>query len=193
MKYAVSVSALFLLIGGLAAISRYDYDDITQSQLRREQSSEDTNTDRRLLLDPRTVNTKPKSPMPFRLPERARTWCSPPDEPPFPRSTCHDFDVINEVEMGGGLTNALKMVLLGAIRSLEEQKCFCIREDRSHLVLRKDPKNSIGPSFINRYFEPIGLPADNPQVLNAQREGRIHRKDFVSETWSDPLRRTAVT
>jgi hypothetical protein len=192
MKLAVSVSALFLLIGGLAAIDRC-YRALPLSQLRRHQLGDDAHTDRRLLLDPRTIDTKPKDPMPFRLPERARTWCSPPAEPRLPQGVCTDFDVINEVEMGGGLTNALKVVLLGAIRSYEEKKCFYIKEDLSHLVLRKDSKNSIGPSFINRYFEPIGLSANNPQVLLAQREGRIEKKDFLRETWTDPLRRIAGT
>jgi hypothetical protein len=178
MKSVFSIARFFLLAACLSFLCGYDQHLSLPGLGHRGLTDFDA-----------SVEMRAESSMPFRLPDRARTWCTPPFENPLPQSVCKDFSVINEVEMGGGLTNALKMVLLGAIRSLEEHKCFYVREDRSHLVLRKDPKNSIGPSFINRYFEPIGLPADNPQVLEAKKEGRIVRKEFIDETWTDPFRR----
>ena len=75
------------------------------------------------------------------------------------------------------MTNALKMILLGAIASYEEGRCFFIDESDSQLVLKNgDQKNSL----IKRYFEPMGLNPNSIIVQKAIFEGRVETKDWTT-------------
>lgn len=84
--------------------------------------------------------------------------------------------MVNSVPLYGGLTNSLKMVLLGTILSFEEDRCFFVDESESELNHRGDGQD-LG-SFIDRYFEPIGLPANSPVVQQAKSNNKIALRDW---------------
>lgn len=108
-----------------------------------------------------------------------------PRYPPLPYDSCPENEVLNVIPLMGGMTNALKMVLLGAIMSFEEGRCFYVDESTAHLNPEKDGKRD---GFIQKYFEPIGLPKDHPYVVKAFAEGRIKRRKWT-EYWNDLDRR----
>lgn len=112
----------------------------------------------------------------YDLPGWANSWCRPPDLPPLPYESCNTTDTINVIKLEGGMTNALKFVLLGTILSFEEGRCLYIDESQSHL------NNNNGESFINRYFEPIGLQRNNKIIQNAYRHNS-HR--IVHRNWRE--------
>lgn len=122
------------------------------------------------------VETLPKTPK-YNLPGSAAEWCSPPILPPLPYNTCSDKSKVNSVPLYGGLTNSLKMVLLGVILSFEEDRCFFVDESESELLTRGDPKESLD-SLINRYFEPIGLPPNSDIVTTAKKSNNIDLRDW---------------
>mmetsp|Transcript_27642 Transcript_27642/g.31562 ORF Transcript_27642/g.31562 Transcript_27642/m.31562 type:complete len:402 (+) Transcript_27642:59-1264(+) len=121
------------------------------------------------------------------LPASAAEWCSPPILPPLPYKECgkkSDSDALMiSVPLYGGLTNALKMVLLGTILSFEQDVCFFVDEANSPLLERDNPNESLD-SIINRYFEPIGLPATDERVVNAKRIGNVKVHDW-KDVWED--------
>lgn len=127
--------------------------------------------------------------MPYALPPYAAEWCLKPNLQPLPYTFCNHSDMINELPLIGGLTNALKMVLLGTILSFEENRCFFIDESKSHLHLRGNSSN-IPESFIDKYFEPIGLSARDAIVAKARAENRIQRRDW-EELWTTTHNRRA--
>lgn len=98
---------------------------------------------------------------PYRLPASAQEWCSPPILPPIDYEKCADRTIVNSIPLYGGLTNSLKIVLLGAILSFEENRCFYVDESLSELLRRTDHSQSLD-SFLNRYLEPIGLQSSSP-------------------------------
>lgn len=114
----------------------------------------------------------------YNLPGSAAEWCSPPILPPLPYEECKDKTKVNSVPLYGGLTNSLKMVLLGAIKSFEEDRCFFVDESGSALGRRDDPTQAID-SIINRYFEPIGVKADSELVQNAKSNKAIAVRDWT--------------
>ena len=122
--------------------------------------------------------------MPYRLPASAADWCMPPKEAPLPYASCQDTSVVNSIPLYGGLTNALKMLLLGTILSFENDQCFFVDESESQLALRNDPNNAFYPtsSFLERYFEPIGIKPDNGLVEEARRTDRVQVRDW-REVW----------
>ena len=129
---------------------------------------------RRRLLE--TTEETPKA-LKFNLPGSAAEWCSPPILPPLPYDTCTDKTVVNLIPLYGGLTNSLKMLLLGVILSFEENRCFFVDESQSELLKRRDPSESLD-SLIDRYFEPIGLPPSSDVVQTAIRNQRIDISDW---------------
>ncbi|KAI2507399.1 hypothetical protein MHU86_7012 [Fragilaria crotonensis] len=129
---------------------------------------------RRRLLG--TTEETPKA-LKFNLPGSAAEWCSPPILPPLPYDTCTDKTVINSLPLYGGLTNSLKMLLLGVILSFEENRCFFVDESQSELLKREDPRESLD-SLINRYFEPIGLPYNSNVVQTAKQNQKIDIRDW---------------
>jgi hypothetical protein len=128
-----------------------------------------------------TLEQKPKA-LKYNLPGSAAEWCSPPILPPLPYDTCTDKSKVNAVPLYGGLTNSLKMVLLGAILSFEEDRCFFVDESESELIHRGDSSESLD-SFINRYFEPIGMSAKSEIVATAQKSNNIDVRDY-KVVWS---------
>jgi hypothetical protein len=165
-----------------------------------------SSTMRRRLLetpDPKSVETKPvpaqkmyptddhpNGPeMSFALPPYAAEWCLKPKLQPLPYIFCNHTDVINQLPLFGGLTNALKMVLLGTILSFEENRCFYIDESKSHLHNRRN-LSDVPDSFIDKYFEPIGLPANDELVLAAKKEKRIQVRGW-EELWKETHNRRA--
>mmetsp|Transcript_39447 Transcript_39447/g.55543 ORF Transcript_39447/g.55543 Transcript_39447/m.55543 type:complete len:289 (+) Transcript_39447:365-1231(+) len=86
----------------------------------------------------------------------------------------------------------LQMMLLDAIKSYEDNQCFFISEDRNHLIVRDDKSQEI-PSFINRYFEPIGLNKTDPIVMKAEKEGRLGELTWKDGWESIDTRRTEGT
>jgi hypothetical protein len=123
----------------------------------------------------------------YNLPGTAAEWCTPPILPPLPYDECIDKSTINSVPLYGGLTNSLKMVLLGTILSFEEGRCFFVDESESELIQRSNPNESLD-SFINRYFEPIGLPANSPIVTKAKENNAISVRDW-KVVWSETRNR----
>ncbi len=116
--------------------------------------------------------------MPFLLPQNAVNWCMPPSFQALDYQKCDLRKPLNRVPTIGGMTNALKFVLLGAIASYEEGRCFYIDETDSPLTLKRGDKNH---SLIKRYFEPIGLNPDSTIVQQALLEGRVETKDWRRE------------
>lgn len=121
--------------------------------------------------------------MSYDLPASASEWCSPPLLPPLPYEDCQKKGTINSVPLYGGLTNSLKIVLLGAILSFEEGKCFFVDESNSELLNRGDASQTLD-SFINRYFEPIGVPADGQLVKRMKKNAKVDVKDWT-QVWAD--------
>jgi hypothetical protein len=147
----------------------------------------------RRLMDPRTVEIKGShsassyllDPFPFALPEQARDWCVETDLGRLPYERCDPNKPLNVIRLIGGMTNAFKGVLLGAILSFEQNRCFYLDESNSHLRLRnKDQGEDPIPSIVNRYFEPIGLQKDHPKVKQAFNDGSYEYQNFVA-LWDD--------
>lgn len=113
------------------------------------------------------------------------SWCSAETNPeygPLPYETCDASGIIYRIPLEGGMTNAIKMVVLGAIRALEEgNRCFFIDETYSHLN-NFDKVNYYHNGFYARYFEKIGLYNEDPRVQLALKEGRIRSLTWV-EVW----------
>ena len=62
-------------------------------------------------------------------------------------------------------------MLLSVIRAYEENRCFYV-EEHSDLISR-DKSAKQFDSFVERYFDPIGLPSDDPIIVQAKDEGRL--------------------
>jgi hypothetical protein len=119
--------------------------------------------------------------LPFNLPEAAANWCMPPSLPPLDYQHCDPRLPVNRLPLIGGLTNALKMILLGVIDSYESGRCFYIDESASHLKIH-EKGSTTSHSILRRYFETIGLHPDNVVVANAISEGRVETKGW-QEVW----------
>jgi len=120
--------------------------------------------------------------MAYELPASAAEWCSPPVLPPLPYDECTKKETLNSIPLYGGLTNSLKIVLLGAILSFEEGICFFVDESNSELLNRGDQSQSLD-SFINRYFEPIGV-QDKELIARMKKNQKVEVKDW-SQVWAD--------
>jgi len=116
----------------------------------------------------------------FNLPPKlVEDWCSAPKSFPLPYRDCKNKDIVNSIPLYGGLTNTLKMLLLGAILSFEEDRCFVIDESTSALPKRVDPANLFNTTFLERYFEPIGLSPSDDIVKEAKE---VQARDW-KESW----------
>ena len=119
--------------------------------------------------------------MPFQLAQNAADWCMPVTLPPIDYNNCDPYKPVNRLPLFGGLTNALKYILLGVIKSFEDDRCFYIDESRSHLRLQLGEEKY---SLLKRYFEPIGLNPDSIIVQKAILEGRTETKDWI-QVWEN--------
>eukprot|EP00551_Chaetoceros_affinis_P014545 CAMPEP_0203703576 /NCGR_PEP_ID=MMETSP0091-20130426/43669_1 /ASSEMBLY_ACC=CAM_ASM_001089 /TAXON_ID=426623 /ORGANISM="Chaetoceros affinis, Strain CCMP159" /LENGTH=389 /DNA_ID=CAMNT_0050578279 /DNA_START=333 /DNA_END=1502 /DNA_ORIENTATION=- len=96
-------------------------------------------------------------------------WCKASEYPPLPYDKCKHKDFLFRFGVYGGLTNALHFLLKGAVWAFEEDICFFVDERgpiQSRLAARDPPQENIDP-FLERYFEPIGLPRNHKMVQKA--------------------------
>jgi len=122
---------------------------------------------------------------PESAPELDNFWCSEPNVDRLPYTNCDANDIIYRIPLFGGMTNAIKLVLLGAIQAFEENRCFFVDEGESHLN-NFDRINYHENGFISHYFERIGISNEDPLVQKALRENRIRSLTW-QEVW-EPLR-----
>jgi hypothetical protein len=151
---------------------------------------------RRLMGDPKTVSLKDALPViasellhaaidvnPSAEPESY--WCSEPKLDPLPYYECNPDDIVYRIPLVGGMTNAIKLVLLGAITAFEENRCFFVDEGEAHLN-NFDRTDYYENGFISHYFERIGISEKDPIVLKAHLEGRTRTLTW-REVW-EPTR-----
>lgn len=119
----------------------------------------------------------------YNLPSSADAWCLPPKEPPLDYTQCNPDGVVNHIPFLAGLTNGLKMLLLGVISSFEDNRCFWVDESRNQLTKRDKPEDHLD-SLLLRYFEPIGLPRNHSIVAKAKQEKRWKRQEW-STVWGN--------
>jgi len=187
---------LALLVGATAVISYYNSTTTTTNDGFGGRTSNKDSTfrgRRRLQEEEQQSQSQQPNQQQYNLPASAAEWCTPPILPPLPYDICKDKSKVNSVPLYGGLTNSLKMVLLGTILSFEEDRCFYVDESASELIHRDGDDNnsnnnnndsSASPlSFINRYFEPIGLPAGGEVVQAAMRSNNVEARDW-KVVWS---------
>mmetsp|Transcript_297 Transcript_297/g.422 ORF Transcript_297/g.422 Transcript_297/m.422 type:complete len:423 (-) Transcript_297:93-1361(-) len=125
-------------------------------------------------FDPRTIAHKEEAAniQAFNLPPGANDWCYPSSLPPLPYHDCDPRGIVNSIPLFGGLTNALKMILLGVIHSYEDHNhCFFINQTGSQLSQHH---------VLENYFEPIGLDVNSKVVQDAIKENRVQER-----TWQD--------
>ena len=118
--------------------------------------------------------------MPYNLPDWAETWCTPPKIPSLPFERCNKEGTVNSIRVFGGLTNALKFILLGSIYSFERDECFFIDESTARMRKRKDTSEQFD-SLLQRYFEPMGLSANSADVQRAKQQDRVHVLHAVND------------
>jgi hypothetical protein len=173
-------------IGSIAVVQQQWQSSSPSSSLRR--------TSRRLDEEQQQVRLVPVQQLKLDaealvLKELTHSLCDIDEDPKFPPlayDNCDPNGVLNVIPLMGGMTNALKMVLLGAIMSFEEGRCFYVDEEEAHLNPLKDGQRE---GFIQKYMQPIGLPKDHPYVVNAFKHGLIHRRTYLDYWISTDKRR----
>eukprot|EP00547_Thalassionema_nitzschioides_P007909 CAMPEP_0194200300 /NCGR_PEP_ID=MMETSP0156-20130528/963_1 /TAXON_ID=33649 /ORGANISM="Thalassionema nitzschioides, Strain L26-B" /LENGTH=405 /DNA_ID=CAMNT_0038925275 /DNA_START=43 /DNA_END=1260 /DNA_ORIENTATION=+ len=133
-----------------------------------------------------------------KLSTAAHSYCDGNDlvDYPLPKyDACPPNSTLNVIPFFGGMTNALKFVVLGGLLSFEENRCFIVSEKDAHL----NPGHKYGKTqdgemgnFVDHFFEQIGLPHDHPFVKERMESGNYKVRDW-QEYWT-PLkeRRTAL-
>ena len=145
-----------------------------------EQRLDSSNRRRLSVLDPKSVLRKPR--VRKLSSQAAQTWCGEEASSlpsPLEYDQCNADDIIYRIPLFGGMTNALKLVLLGAIQSFQEGRCFFVDEAQANLNTF-DRKNYHDNGFIQRYFAKIGLHDQDVRVRKALKENRIR-----SLTWKE--------
>eukprot|EP00956_Cyclotella_meneghiniana_P042356 scaffold248428_cov54-Cyclotella_meneghiniana.AAC.1 len=108
-------------------------------------------------------------------------WCVEPAEPPIPYDRCKFDSIMFRFGVYGGLTNALHFILKGSIWAMQEDVCFYVTgngdQGVSKLAYREAPEETINP-FLERYFEPIGLPKSSDKVQNAAKSGKVFEPNY---------------
>ena len=127
---------------------------------------------------------------PYKLPSYAREWCGKPRYPPLDYHDCSDKSKLSTITMGGGLTNALKFLLLAVTKAFEENRCIYVNEGPWHMRHRHK-KNEQMDSFINRYFEPIGLQKNDTFVKTMVGKGLTEDRGHWKLTWDNRHSRLA--
>lgn len=166
---ALAAAGLLLFAGAFLFVS----DESTSPVLRRSLQAADG-----------SAKVAPKQ---YKLTEQAQTWCQPSVFPPLNYRSCNPDGVVMQIPFMAGLTNGLKFMLLQVISAYEQDRCFFITENHNHLLLREDKSQELD-TFIGRYFEPIGLPKDDPIVKKARQEGRIEKSDW-HDVWDTDIKR----
>lgn len=157
---AVPVAGLFVLLS-VGLYHQQQHSIISPLQSRR--SLLDSS------LDIRSILAKPK------VYEHSE-WCRASTEPPLDFWNCDPLhENITAVPLYGGLTNGLKFILLASIYSAEHNQCLFIDESKSVF-----PKH--GGPFLEKFFEPIGIPPHHELVMRAHEETRVKFR-FWPELW----------
>jgi hypothetical protein len=107
------------------------------------------------------------------------TWCDPNSQyvSPHYEYICDPNDKVNMIRLQGSTPSALRTMVLGAILSFEQNRCFFIDDP---VRMTKD------------YFEPIGLPRFHPIVTKAIAEDRVHVMT-PQEYWNNRIPLSTVT
>jgi len=190
----VNVKKLFVLcVVGIFLVLFDDFSNIFGTKINFFFGSSSSN---RNLRDIESVLLEDDENMTRLLNESAVSLCSDDAEEeeiyPLPNyeSWCNHQDnstILNVIPFFGGMTNALKFVLLGALMSLDEGRCFYISEKNAHLnpgFLKKHSESGEDGFFTRHFFEMIGLPNHHPYVKKAFEEGRT-RTRMWGEYWHD--------
>lgn len=114
----------------------------------------------------------------YNLPESAE-WCQAPKEPPLPYDSCKKHQLLPEAKlrMGSGMCSIMYGLLDVTSWAFSNELCFFVNEDDILLRDRSDPNST----FINRYFEPIGVAKDHQIVRYAREQpDKSHIQDFFS-------------
>mmetsp|Transcript_29268 Transcript_29268/g.43185 ORF Transcript_29268/g.43185 Transcript_29268/m.43185 type:complete len:704 (+) Transcript_29268:1-2112(+) len=102
--------------------------------------------------------------------------------PPLPYERCDPNGTVIRIPLvladdDDDLSNALKHILLGAIASFEQNRCFFVDEtnNSNNKLNPADANNNNGVKhgFLRKYMEPIGLSIDHPIVVKALQESRV--------------------
>ena len=130
-----------------------------------------------------TLRSRSRSLKEWKLPHWSTQWCDAPDLPPLVFDYCDPADGINLIRYEGGWHHGLTFILLGALESMEQKKCFVIDEqptnggeqicttiDGQHECIKK---TTAANSELQRYFEPMGLPFDHPYVTQAFANNKV--------------------
>mmetsp|Transcript_29765 Transcript_29765/g.45117 ORF Transcript_29765/g.45117 Transcript_29765/m.45117 type:complete len:385 (+) Transcript_29765:144-1298(+) len=106
-----------------------------------------------------------------------RDMCHPDDWNfrPLRYNDCDPNGKVNQIPLTGGFSHSMKVLLLGAIGSYEEGRCFVVDESTSDL--NTPDANGIRHGFLEKYMEPIGLDEEDIMVENAKRDGRFVKRD----------------
>mmetsp|Transcript_5636 Transcript_5636/g.8170 ORF Transcript_5636/g.8170 Transcript_5636/m.8170 type:complete len:409 (+) Transcript_5636:58-1284(+) len=128
----------------------------------------------------------------------AYSYCHGNDllEYPLPKyDACPPDSTLNIIPFFGGMTNALKFVVLGALMSFEENRCFTISEKDAHLNpghrFGKTKNGEMG-NFVDHFFEGIGLPHDHPIVKERMASGNYVVREWRQYWDSLERRRTSL-
>ena len=176
----VEILSFFLLAVGTLLIAKKHAKVVGDMADEEKQAS--SSRRRRLTTSEQQESSGAKKDL-YGLPGSAAEWCAAPILPPLPYDQCKKKQTINSVPLYGGLTNSLKMVLLGTILSFEQDRCFFVDESESELIKRGDNQQALD-SFINRYFEPIGLARSDPLVQRAVANHNVEVQDWT-KVWEN--------
>mmetsp|Transcript_781 Transcript_781/g.947 ORF Transcript_781/g.947 Transcript_781/m.947 type:complete len:394 (-) Transcript_781:12-1193(-) len=105
----------------------------------------------------------------------AHSYCDGNDlvEYPLPKyDKCPSNSTLNIIPFHEGMTTGLRYVLLGALMSFQESRCFAISKDP------KKPLDLLSSSILTEYFEEIGLAHDDNFVKKAMMDGRYEVRNW---------------
>eukprot|EP00546_Thalassionema_frauenfeldii_P020421 CAMPEP_0178900816 /NCGR_PEP_ID=MMETSP0786-20121207/3677_1 /TAXON_ID=186022 /ORGANISM="Thalassionema frauenfeldii, Strain CCMP 1798" /LENGTH=414 /DNA_ID=CAMNT_0020571849 /DNA_START=89 /DNA_END=1330 /DNA_ORIENTATION=+ len=130
----------------------------------------------------------------------AHSYCDGNDlvEYPLPDyGLCPPDSTLNVIHFFGGMTNAMKFIMLGALMSFEENRCFTISEENAHLnpgfLSGKSQTGALhgeSESFVHHFFEEIGLPNDHEFVKEKLRTNNFKYRKWHEFFMDERLRRT---
>ena len=187
-KSLAFIGALLLLIGSIVSIYNSTNSSSNSSSNSSRRILSNTSTSRQLrqlaksipysaFQNTRSMPTSAGSTL--QLPPIATEWCMAPSLPVMDYIQCDPNVPVNRIPVDGGLTNAFKFILLGAIDSFEEGRCFFLDESESKLFVKSSSDTTTKHSLLTRYFEPIGLDPNSIVVQKALLENRVETRDWV--------------
>lgn len=168
-------SLLLLLIGCLLAVNHLQTSKTNNEALRRMLTEETT------VENAHTRTLRQRSLKQWNLPHWANSqWCNEPDLPALHYNYCEPGQPVNLIRFDGiSYVHGMPYILLGALESMEQKRCFVIDEAPTvgnekvcTQLVGKDAaecfvKTTAANSLLQKYFEPIGLSFDDPIVQQA--------------------------